>query len=226
MLNKETQTYAVVISCTSMPRRNYKVELGNAEGAIFELIVHEETLLKYRLVIGKEIDKHIFDELQNSKDYQLAYSYAIDILARRMYTEKEIKRKLHARETADDVIGAVVAKLLETELLNDVFYATAYIENQVEAGKKSRRRIISELIEKGISTNIIDDLGDLFSKESENALITKEVEKLYLRYSHKNLSDFDMRNKVIQALGRKGFEMSEVRRQYEFFIEDLAIADG
>ena len=225
MLNKENEIYVVVISCTRLKRNSYKIELADAQGEIFEIIAHEETVLEYRLVVGKELDKYTFDKLQNSKDYQKAYSYAVDILSRRLYTEKEVRRKLAARETTDDVVDAVVAKLLEIELLKDISFATAYIEGQVETGKKSRRRIISDLKEKGVSANIIDDLDDLFNKKSESTLIMKEVDKSYHRYSRKGLSDFDVRSKVIQALGRKGFDFDEVQRQYEFFIEDLAV-DG
>jgi len=225
MLGKETETYAVVINCTRLQRDHYKIELGDAAGEIYELIVHEETVVDYRLVVGKELDKETFDLLQNSMDYQKAYSYAIGILARRMYTEKEIRRKLYERETAADIICDVVAKLFEIEVLNDVIYATAYIENQVEMGRKSRRQIISDLRIKGVSANIIDDLRYLFDKESENALIVKEIEKAYGRYSRKELSDFEMQKRVVQALGRKGFEIDEVQREYGYFIEDLAVVD-
>ena len=225
MLSKETETYVVVISCTPLKKGYYKIEFGDALGEIDELTVHEETVLDYRLVVGKELDKETFEILKNSTDYQKAYSYAIGILARRMYTEKEIRRKLCERETTSDVIHDVVTKLFEIELLNDVSYATAYIENQLELGKKSRRRIISDLCGKGVSMGIIDDLMDLFNKESESALILKEIKRMYQRYSRQDLSDFEVGHKVVQALGRKGFDFYEVQRQYEFFIEDLKVND-
>ena len=221
MLSKETETYVVVIGCTPTKNGYYKIELGDAEGEIYQLSIHEETVLDYRLVVGKALDKKTFETLQNSTDYQKAYSYAIGILARRMYTEKEIRRKLYAREMADDVIDAVITKLFEIDVLNDVSYARIYIESQTEMGKKSRRRIISDLSAKGICATIIDDLTDLFNNESESTLIEEEIKRMHQRYSRKNLSDFDLRNKVSQALGRKGFDFYEVQRQYDFFIQDL-----
>jgi len=221
MISKKTETYAVVISSTPLQKGHYKVELGDAEGKIYELTVHEEAVLDYRLVVGKELDRETFIALQNSMGYQKAYSYAIGILARRMYTEKEVRRKLSERGTAGDVIDDVVAKLVAIDVLNDVSYATVYIENQLEMGKKSRRRIISDLHIKGVSASIIDDLGDLFDKESEITVMVKEIERAYQRYSRQDLSEFEVGHKVIQALGRKGFDFYEVQRQYEFFIEDL-----
>ncbi|MCL1990306.1 MAG: RecX family transcriptional regulator [Defluviitaleaceae bacterium] len=226
MLSKETPTYVVVISCTALKKGHYQVELGDAEGEIYSWVVTEETLLAYRLVVGKELDKSTFDELQAARGYQAAYRYAIGILARRMYTEKDIRRKLSERKTADHVIEDVVAKLKENDLLNDEAYATFYIESQVEMGKKSRRRIISDLQAKGISTVLIDQLADLFSKTSENELIVKEIERAYRRYSRQGLTAFELKHKVVQALGRKGFDYDRIHQQYLFFIEDLAVTDA
>jgi len=172
-------------------------------------------------MVGINTESNLLD----SEGYQKAYSYAVGIIARRMYTEKEIRWKLYERETADDVVQSVVAELFEIGLLDDTLYARTYIENQLEMKKKSKRQIILDLHAKGVAENITDNLLGLFNKESESALITKEIKKLHLRYSRKDLTDFELRNRVIGALGRKGFEIDEVRRQYEFFIEDLAIED-
>ena len=223
MPNENIATYAVVISCMPFQKSYYKIKLGDAEGEIYELTIHEEIVLDYRLVVGKELDKQTFDAVQNSEEYQKAYSYAIGILARRMYTEKEIRRKLYGRKVADKVASDVVAKLYEVELLNDVAYARIYIENQLKIGKKSKRQILTDLYSHGVSPNIVVDLKDLFEKVPENELIKKEIKKLYQRYLRKDLSDFELRKRIVQALGRKGFEIDEVQRQYEFFIEDLAV---
>jgi len=226
MIGKEAETHVVVINFAPLKRGYYKVELGDAAGEIYELDVHEETVLDYRLVIGKELDKATFEKLKNSMGYQKAYSYAIGILGNRLYTEKEIRRKLDEKETDKNVIEDVVAKLFEIGLLDDVAYARIFIENQVEIGKKSRRRIVSDLDAKGVGRHIIDDLGDLFDRELEDKLIVKEIEKAYQRFVCKDLNDFELRHKVIQTLGRKGFDLQEVQRQYGFFIEDLAVADN
>jgi len=226
MLSKETATYVVVISSTALGRGFYKIKLGDANGEIYEMKIHEEIMLDYRLVVGKELDKEAFDALQNSDGYQKAYSYAIDILTRRMYTEKEIRRKLNERETAADVVNDVVAKLFEIEVLNDATYARVYIENQIAVGKKSRRQILADLDAKGVSVSIVDNLLDLFDEEAERTLITKEIDRLYQRYSPKDLSAFELRGRVVQALGRKGFEIGEVQRQYDFFIEDLGVREN
>jgi len=221
MIGKEKETYVVVIQVEPLNQGHYKVVLGDAVGDIYEVTVHEEIMLDYRLVVGKELDEPAFRALEASKDYGKAYSYAVSILARRMYTEKEMRQKLKGHATTEHVIHEVVTKLLKLELLNDEAYARNYIEYQVALGKKSKRRMLSDLYGKGIEATVIDGVMELFDQGSESVLIRSEIEKLYARYSRKDLSDFDLRNKVVQALARKGFEIYEVGQQYDFFIEDL-----
>jgi len=223
MLSKETETYVVVIRLMPLKRGYYQVELGDADGEIYDMTVHEETVLAYRLIVGKELDEATFCALEDSKDYEKAYRYAIDVLSRRLYTEKEIRRKLYDREVTATIIDDVIEKLTELELLNDFSYATLYIENQLEIGKKSQRQIISELYQKGVGESIVDDLMGLFDQASERERMLRELRKSYDRYSRKDFNDFELRNKVLGALGRKGFDFYEAKRQYDFFIEDLEL---
>ena len=219
--NQEKETYVVVISLTPLKCGYYKVELTEADGMINELTVHEEAVVDYRLVVGKELDKEIFEQLQESNEYQKAYAYAINVLSRRLYSEYELKRKLLMREVATEVIDAVIKKLVSIELLNDVTFASIYMEAEIRMQKKSRSQIIFDLRKKGISEQIIEDLMETFSFENEQKILKQELKKAYERYSQKKLTKFELQNKVTTALGRKGFNFDEIRRQYGFFVEDL-----
>lgn len=221
MLEKEIETHVVVINRTPLKRGLYKVEFAEADGTVHEQTVHEEAILDYRLVVGKELDRPTFEQLEGSNDYQKAYAYAINILSRRIYSEVEMKRKLKIREVDDANIEKVIEKLYAINLLNDFVFATTYIETQLRMGKKSRRQITSDLFTRGITQNIVDELNHLFDQESEQELILKEIKKAYSRYSRKALNDFELKNKVIAALGRKGFNFAEVGRQYGYFVEDM-----
>lgn len=223
MLNKSTETYVVVIACTPCGKGNYAVELSGVKGDILELTVHEEVVLDYRLVVGKELDLETFELLKNSKDYQHAYRYAIQILARRMYTQKELERKLSKREVSLHITQDVVAKLLEIELLNDDLYAKTYIEEQVGSGRKTRKRIVHDLFLKGVSEDIIDDYTYLFDQTSETEMLVREITKICGGLTFEELNDFKFRDKVIRKLGNKGFDFAHIRCQYDFFVEDFTV---
>lgn len=223
MKDKKEKADVVVLKIGPLHHGHYQVVFGDGAGNIYELEVHEKIMLDNPLVVGKALDEWTFQGLKESKDELLAYRYALGLLTRRMYTEKEMRQKLVLRKTATSVIEKVVTKLFKLELLNDQTYARLYLEHQVEIGKKSKNRMIECLRQKGVSATIIDELMTQFDQASENTLIVKEIEKAYKRYSGKGLNDFEVGHKVVQALGRKGFEMDEVRRKYGFFIEDLAV---
>ena len=222
MILQENETYAAVVKVQPAGQGNYKITLCHTTtGDIEEWLVHEETVLDYRLVVGKQLDQSTFRALKSAKDGGMAYGYAVGILKKRMYTEKEMRQKLVFKKVAQPMIDEVITKLLDLELLNDERYAQTYIESQIGLGKKSQQRIIADLRTKGVAISIIDDQKHLFDKQAEQKLMQHEIEKAYYRYLHKGLSDFEIKNKVMGALGRKGFDFYEAKRQYSFFIEDL-----
>lgn len=221
MLSKETETYVVVITAQPLKNKRYKIEFSDAEGNITEKIVHEETLLNYRLVVGKELDRRSFSALIQNNEVHEAYAYCINILSKKMFTIKEIDQKLYERKYELFVREDVILKLEEMGLLNDEFYAEIYIENQVAMKNKSKQRILVDLYKKGISSDITNKFVNKFDSVSEIELLNKEIEKLYFRYKKSNVNDFEIRGKVVQSLSRKGFDYSLVRRHFDFFLEDL-----
>ena len=223
MIKKEIETHVVVINRTPLRHGYYKVEFAEADGTVHELKVHEEAVLDYRLVMDKELDKKTFEQLEGSNEFQKAYAYAINILSRRLYSEQELRRKLKQREVDDATIESVIEKLYAIKLLDDFIFTTTYIESQLRMGRKSRRQITSELFNRGVAESTIQDLEYLFNKEDEKIIIIKEIAKAYERYSKKDLTDFELRNKIITALGRKGFGFDEIGRQYGYFLEDLRV---
>lgn len=221
MLSKDTETYAVVITVEPGFKDYYHVELADAEGKIFTIKAHAETVLDYRLVVNKEIDEKTFHDLNKAIHYQQAYQYAVNILSRRRYTEKEMVAKLRHREETEVAIKTVVAKLKALELIDDLYYAQAFIQNQLDIGKKSKREILSKLYQKGIDEDILADCEEMFDAADEIALIAKEIVTTYKRYMKKCESPFELKQKVVSYLGRKGFDFYEVGRQYDYFVEDL-----
>ena len=52
---------------------DYEVTILDESGLTQVLAVHEEIVLKYRLVAGKELDEAIYEELQSKLDLGRAY---------------------------------------------------------------------------------------------------------------------------------------------------------
>jgi regulatory protein len=87
------------------------------------------------------------------------YEYAIGALGRRMRTVAELKRLL--RDKVEDsehgrlLIDAVIARLKEEKYLNDSEYAATFSSLRKENERFGKRRIISDLKQRGVHDDVI-----------------------------------------------------------------------
>lgn len=87
------------------------------------------------------------------------YQAALNALGRRMMSVAELKRNLRRKvepnETGEAKINRVVAKLKQYNLLNDTRYATEYTRLRQTNQKFGKRRVQSELIQRGVHGDVI-----------------------------------------------------------------------
>jgi regulatory protein len=87
------------------------------------------------------------------------YERALHALGRRMMSVAELKRSLRRRVEPDEAgeakINRVVAKLKEYQFLNDTRYATEYTRLRQTNQKFGKRRVQSELIQRGVHGDVI-----------------------------------------------------------------------
>ena len=135
--------------------------------------VNEDVAARFHLERGMEIDEDELKELLYEEELSKAKSYVYRILARRMYTTREIRDKLVEREYVEKIIEDVIATLERYGYLNDKTYAQEWIESRMRSKPQGKIALRRELESKGIDRSIIEDaLSQAFdqSKESEMAL--------------------------------------------------------
>ena len=111
-----------VLKLTHVNGPDYEIALRVPNGQIVLLPVHEELVLKFRLVVGKELDELQIDELNGKLDLGDAYQYTLKLLSRRSYTTAQIQEKLESKNYAAHVINEVLGRLINAGLLNDGEY--------------------------------------------------------------------------------------------------------
>src|SRR5579884_819446 len=88
------------------------------------------------------------------------YEYSIRALGRRMRTVAELKRLLRNRvedsEYGRVLVETVIARLKEERYLNDTAYASSYSSLRKDNNKFGRRRVISDLKQRGVHDDVID----------------------------------------------------------------------
>ena len=110
------------------------------------------------------------------------FDYAVGALARRMRTERELRRLMAARaergEMGARAMDAVVSRLKEMKYLSDVRFAATYTRVRKEDQKLGRRRVEQDLMVKGVPRGIVaKQVGDAYADVDEMKLAREYVER-------------------------------------------------
>jgi len=131
------------------------------------LEIDTQTLNEYGLYTGIALSPRQISELKNRSIYFSCLNAAMHFLSHRERSKKEVTVKLRQRGFSHETIQAVIAKLEEKQLVNDVEFARTWTDNRRTFHPKSRLLIIRELKQKGISGDIIENVvADLDDNES------------------------------------------------------------
>jgi regulatory protein len=152
------------------------------------------------LEIGQQLDEEKIRQLQESEAVETAYQRALNFLSYRPRAEAEIRRYLSKHKTQENVIEAVLKRLRRNRLVDDTYFAQNWVENRSEFRPRGRRALSSELRQKGVDQEIIDEvLQDI----DEEALAYQAAHKNARKYRQYEWPDF--RKKLLGFLARRGF---------------------
>jgi len=137
-----------------------------------------------------------------------AKSYAIKLLGYRMYTVKQMSDKLTEKGFEQDAVDEVLFELCKSKLLDDLNYATLYIEDSVNLKQKGRFRIQQELMEKGVEKGVISRAFES-AEVDEYSVLLDYIE----RYTNgKVFEDYKDVEKLKAHLYRKGYDAGDIGR--------------
>ncbi len=180
--------------------------------------VSEDVAVKFHLERGMEIDEDELKRLLYEEELSKAKSYVYRILARRMYTIREIRDKLVERGYVGKIIEDVIATLERYGYLNDRTYAQEWIESRMRSKPKGKIALRQELERKGIDRSIIEDaLSQVFdqSKETEMAM-----DLAFRKIRSYQADDPVAAKRKLQAfLLRRGFDFETVKDVIEQVID-------
>ncbi|MCL1949648.1 MAG: RecX family transcriptional regulator [Turicibacter sp.] len=259
-----------VLKLAHKKQQLYEVDFKFPNGETYVEQVHEELVLKFRLVAGKELTEEQMAEFMSKRAYGEVYQAGLRLASAKLYPMAVLDKKLLAKDFDAGLVDEVLFKLSSIGLINDEKYAMSYISHHISMGKKGPSLLKRELMGKGIAAKVIDKhlvnygeddamasalkmakalvtknkkygahylkqkisqtlqlkgfpsaiareaaiaaLGEL-DQEDEEGILFAQAEKLYKKYSH--LPDYEGKQKLIQALGRKGFSYDVAKKAYQ-----------
>ena len=130
-----------------------------------ELLLYEEVILKYDLLIKKEIDDNVLVEMDQYNQEWDVYYTALNMIRNRIRSSYELKELLLRKEYPSDLVLKAISKLEEQGYLNDLGYAKSYVAHYINSNR-GPFKIAKELREKHITEeNISLALALVFSVE-------------------------------------------------------------
>ncbi len=182
--------------------KTYCVEFYDGE----KIYLNAEFIAEYSLKSGVKIPEEALEEIVYQNDFKRAKERAFYLLEYRDHSFKELKDKL-LRNYSKEIAFEITEKMVELGFVDDVKYAKKYARQLFEVKKIGKFKAKFELQKKGIDKDIIENILEEYSNESDER-IDALIEKKYARY----LCDEKGYRKVYNALLRQGYSYDEVSR--------------
>lgn len=170
----------------------------------YRFTLYDREIKKYGLIEEGNMAETLLNELYNTA-IKRAKQKAMALLKHMDRTEAELKRKLEMAGFSGDIIQEAIGYVTSYHYIDDLRYASSYV--RLRKSSKSKRQIIGELQQKGISgTDIQEALSSEY--ESEEEAIQREISK---KFSDVKSLTRKERQKIAAKLYRKGYGMDLIR---------------
>ncbi len=139
------------------------------------------------------------------EQFERFWNYSLKYLSYRPRSVQETVNALHRKKAPEDVVRKIIEKLIELKLLDDEKFAVWWVDQRNSFKPKGERVIKMELIEKGISKEIIEQvLSALSSTDTQKATAVELLKKRI--YKYKGMTMRETKEKMLDFLVRRGFD--------------------
>ena len=175
-----------------------------------EFLFYEEVILKYDLLIKKEIDSDILIEMDQYNQEWDVYYTALHLINTRLRSVYELKELLINKEYPQDLVVQAIEKLKKQGYLNDLSYAKSYVNHYLISSNKGPYKIAKELRNKNIPEEMIEEALSLYSDDEQVERIHKIIDK-GIKVNHSR-GGIVLKQKIYQDLKELGYDISLINQ--------------
>jgi regulatory protein len=135
---------------------------------------------------------------------------AMDLLARREHSERELTRKLATRGFDDDLVETTIAELVAENLLSNLRFAESFVYSRFQKGS-GPQKIHAELRERGIDDGLISDSVAEYELQWQE-LVRQVREK---KFGTGQPQDYKERARQMRFLQQRGFTPEQISRAFK-----------
>lgn len=180
-------------------KNKYKVFLDDSQ-----LLLYEDIILKYNLLINKDISIELIDKIIDENRYYESYYIALNYIDIKMRSKKEIKDYLNKKDFDKKYIDFAINKLDGLGLLNSNKYIEAFINDKINLSNDGPYKIKRNLLEFDFNEDDVDKYLNNIDKNVWNEKIVKIINKK--TSIMKNKSYYMIINKIKNDLYNLGYD--------------------
>jgi regulatory protein len=209
----------IVTQITEHPRKpgRYVVDVDGREFAI----VSADALAETKTRIGVVVDDARAVALQDASEMSAVYDRALNLLAFRARSARELHRRLVQKGATASRAEQVIEKLRERGLIDDADFARQLTRSKVSAGA-SKRRLQQELFKRGVARDVADEAVEqvLEEEEVDEVAVAERVARKRLP-SLASADAQSRRRRLYGFLARRGHDSDTIRE-----VMDRVLADA
>ena len=184
----------------------------------FAFSLEAEVAVVEGLKIGQELSDSQIEALTRSDHYQRCLNAAAHYLSYRPRSESELRERLYRRGFGEDSVEAVIAKLKEQGLVDDIAFAQFWKDSRETFSPRSRWLTKLELRRKGVAEEIMDKVVETVDdNDSAYRAALSKARSL-------PLSDYqDFRHRLGGYLRRRGFSYGVINHTVELVWQERGV---
>lgn len=184
----------------------------------FSLGIDEYVLVKYNLKTGMEVSDEFIQDVLMAEEANKTLNYCLNRLSYRQRSEKELRISMERKGYDAKNIDAAIDHCKEHGYIDDLKFAQSFVQDKMNLNKLGPKRIKYDLILKGISRDIIDQV--LVVEKDEQLEMAREV--AYKKFpSYKNDEKRDIYRKLSAFLQRRGFSFDVISKVVKELLDSI-----
>jgi len=200
-----------------LKNNKYKIKIDN-----IDIITYDNIILENNLLYKKEISENLYNKLLKDNTYYDLYNNVLKYLLKKKRSEKEVFDYISKLTNNINDIESIINKLKKINLINDIEFCKAFINDKIYLSKIGINKIKMELLEHNIPIDVIDDelknIDENIFFDRLSKIVEKKI-KANKKYSKKQLS-----NKILNEMIILGYNKESIIKVLDsYLIEDESV---
>ena len=185
-------------------KNKYRVYFDND----IKVDLNDNIILKYELLLKKEIDNKTFDQLVLDNNKEDIYNNAVRYISIKIRSKEEIYNYLNKKGYDKEDINNTINRLEKNNLINDNLYIKSYIHDRFYLSSEGLNKIRNYLINLRLDESIIDKYLNEIDREDVIDKLNKLVDKKIK--SNKNYSGNILKLRLMNYFVEQGFNKCDI----------------